>query len=573
MIRYKNGPSVQNMVTLLSFFCITFLVEPTQPAFGHFLWIYKDGGDFKVVFGEGRTPDQARFLEGLDTMQVYQVTNGQPQLLEREIHEKDSKGWFQLNDVQGGADGIDAHCQYGVFGGSETKMLLDYGAKYLAIDRDSQVKSSGKLRFDLMPRWVQGKLQVQTLFDGQPVEGAEVIAFVEESQTTEGLTNHDGRILLSPKTRWIVRAKHVIKKAGTHEGQPYQEQRYYCTLVIDSATTSTGGSVNSTLESSQAVTSVTATPEKYSSTLPPLPVGITSFGATSLDGKFYVLGGQKGRAHSYADSYQNSQLWSLDTTAHNANWQTIGEYRGLQGLALIGYEGGLYAIGGLEARNREGQEHDLHSIADFRRFDLKSRQWSALPSLPVGLSSFDACVLDHTLYVMGGWTMRGQEPSLWSKKVFSYDLASDDSQWQSVDGPIEVRALSVAAYRDRIYAIGGINSDGDPVDEVAIFNPATGKWSEGPSLPTIGNMGGFGNANVVVNDRLIVSTYDGGVFVFGKDDNQWSELPSLDQGRFFHRLLPLSNSAIALIGGANMTAGKFTETTVVDIAAAKPTKP
>jgi len=117
------------------------------------------------------------------------------------------------------------------------------------------------------------------------------------------------------------------------------------------------------------------------------PKGMTSFGATVVGNQIFVIGGKSGKAHSYAKSYQNRDVFALATDGSNNQWQTISQNHGLQGLSIVGHDEKVYRIGGLEARNKEGEEHDLHSVADFKQFDPKTKTWTGLPSLPQGRSS------------------------------------------------------------------------------------------------------------------------------------------------------------------------------------------
>ena len=41
------------------------------------------------------------------------------------------------------------------------------------------------------------------------------------------------------------------------------------------------------------------------------PKGMTSFGATVVGNQIYVIGGKSGKAHAYAKSYQNQDVFSL----------------------------------------------------------------------------------------------------------------------------------------------------------------------------------------------------------------------------------------------------------------------
>jgi hypothetical protein len=57
--------------------------------------------------------------------------------------------------------------------------------------------------------------------------------------------------------------------------------------------------------------------------------------------------------------------------------------------------------------------------------------------------------------------------------------------WEVLDdAPFARLEMATAAHDGRIWLAGGLSSVGDPLTEVSVFDPATGEWSEGPSLPT-----------------------------------------------------------------------------------------
>jgi N-acetylneuraminic acid mutarotase len=301
--------------------------------------------------------------------------------------------------------------------------------------------------------------------------------------------------------------------------------------------------------------------------VPDLPFAITSFGAARIGHSAYVFGGQMGEAHAYARSWQNGKLLRLDTNSPNPEWTVISERDGAQGLALVAFNERLYRIGGFEARNEEGEENDLHSLDVFESYDPSTGNWQTLPSLPAPRSSFDACVVDGRIYVVGGWTMRGSEPTIGCDTALVYDLNEQHAQWRELPvPPFKRRALSVAASNGRLYAIGGIGDDGKTSSAVDQFVITENKWLPGMSLPECGDLKGFGSCSFVVDNSVVVSVSDGKFLRFDVYNNQWVTLKQkLDPGRFFHRILPVSNSAILAISGANMEIGKFSDSVIVNL--------
>ena len=73
---------------------------------------------------------------------------------------------------------------------------------------------------------------------------------------------------------------------------------------------------------------------------------------------------------------------------------------------------------------------------------------------------------------------------------------------------VSLGAISVDAFKDKLFAIGGINEDGT-TDEVHVYDLKSQTWSEGPEIPSDSGMLGFGCSATPLDGRFFVSTYDG----------------------------------------------------------------
>ena len=144
---------------------------------------------------------------------------------------------------------------------------------------------------------------------------------------------------------------------------------------------------------------------------PDLPRAITSFGAAVLDDSIYVYGGNHGQPHHYSVKGQSGELWRLNLKKPSA-WEVAAKGPKLQGLAMVAHKGKLYRAGGFTARNGDDEEQDLWSTPEFSRFDPKTKKWEGLPPMPTPRSSFDAAVAGDTLYVVGGWSMQGDQATV-----------------------------------------------------------------------------------------------------------------------------------------------------------------
>jgi N-acetylneuraminic acid mutarotase len=167
---------------------------------------------------------------------------------------------------------------------------------------------------------------------------------------------------------------------------------------------------------------------------------------------------------------------------------------------------------------------------------------SALPPLPQAVTSFGAAMLDGAIYVHGGhcgqahhYSMSGQSDEIWRLDV---DGAPD---WQTVDKARRLQGHAMVAHGDSLYVVGGFtarNTDDEEQDlwsmaDFARFQPGDRQWTELTPLP------------------------DGG--------NSWQVARKLPSARFFHRMLPLDERRLVLLGGANMQQGKFRTVDVVTL--------
>jgi hypothetical protein len=266
---------------------------------------------------------------------------------------------------------------------------------------------------------------------------------------------------------YSIRARHIERSAGDSTAGDVNESRHYCTLVPD-LTSMAQPEIDNTMQVAY----------------PPMPQPVTSFGGAILGNSLYVYGGHAGQAHQYSTSGQANTLWRLDLTG-SKNWTEVCTGPRMQGLALIGYRGKLYRLGGFTARNAEGDEHDLWSRDDVACCDPETGEWQPLPSMPQPRSSFDAALLGDTIYVVGGWNLQGSEDDReWLDTACALDLASTERKWELLPKqPFRRRALSVAAHGGKLYVIGGIQDDGEIATRVDIYDPATGNVVAGTKNP------------------------------------------------------------------------------------------
>ena len=114
---------LQKIVSLLT--VVVLLATSLNEAHGHFLYVYGEGGDVKVVFGEALEPDRAKFLGGLAAMKSHSVIDGTAKEVTFQKKMDDELGWYETS-LDGLGPTINVSCPYGVFNRGDLAMFLDY---------------------------------------------------------------------------------------------------------------------------------------------------------------------------------------------------------------------------------------------------------------------------------------------------------------------------------------------------------------------------------------------------------------------------------------------------------------
>lgn len=520
---------------------------PRQDASAHFIWLAPQASgeqaeSLEIYFSESATPDNPRLLDLLGTLQLWHVpVDGQPQALQPQ---RDGDSLAAKLPVEGAPGVLVASQDFGARDKRGEKYRLMYYAKS-GPSLDSrlwqQVDTSDLLTLDIRPRQVGGQVELVVQFGGSPAAEADVKILGPDDSDGEdfdGQTGADGKYRFTVTTagRYSIRARHIEPTSGKVDDQAYDDVRHYTTLTLDVPDAAV------TLSSKR---------------LGELPMTLTSFGGAVLGDQVYIYGGTMGQSHSYSSDVQNDALMRMPIGG--GQWETVARGPRLQGLAMVAHGGKLYRLGGFEARNEAGEEHDLWSSDAVAAFDPQVGQWSEMPALPEPRSSFDAVVMGDFVYVVGGWAMAGDARRQWHETAWKLDLTAETPAWQAIaNTPLERRALALAAHDGRLYAIGGITSGGETVLETDIYDPATDRWAEGPELVGDSGMTGFGASAFATGGRLYITTVAGNLQRLSDDGSAWEVVAQTPTPRFFHRMLPVSDDAFVVVGGSNRQ-GRVTE--------------
>jgi len=279
-----------------------------------------------------------------------------------------------------------------------------------------------------------------------------------------------------------------------------------------------------------------------------MPEPVTSFGAATAGDWLYVFGGHKGERHEYSATQVSGSFHRLKLS-EGQTWEKLPASAPSQGLPLVAHAGKVYRIGGMAARNPEGEKQDLVSTAHFERYDPARGQWEKLTDLPAPRSSHDAVVLGDKLYVAGGWQLAGSTgKAVWPANALVFNLKNPGAGWQEFPQPFQRRALALAAHGSRIYCIGGMDSDNKTTLAVEVYDTATSQWSKGPELPP-GKNKGFSCSAIAQNGRVFANMFQGDLLRLSVDGAAWEIVGRVQQPRLAHRIVTAGRTQLIVIGG------------------------
>ncbi|MBL8898409.1 MAG: hypothetical protein JNM84_12305 [Planctomycetes bacterium] len=298
--------------------------------------------------------------------------------------------------------------------------------------------------------------------------------------------------------------------------------------------------------------------------VPRLPVGLSSFGAARLGDAVHVAAGHVGRAHAHSRENLSERHLRLDLAKPHAGWTALAPALAVQGTALVAHSGRLYRLGGLRAENAAGEPEQLRSLASVACFDPARGAWEELNPLPEPRSSHDACVVGDRVYVVGGWTLGGEQPA-WLRTAWTARLDQRPLRWEALVAPTSPRrAAALTAHGDALAFVGGMHADGasSAVELLALTAEGTpsAAWVAGPALPGPG----FGTAACALGERCFATSGDGVLWELARDRERWIERARLAFPRIFHRLLPWDDAHVLALGGADRT-GHLTHAEVLSV--------
>jgi hypothetical protein len=507
-----------------------------QASFAHFPWLaVDDQGRALLFFGESPEERTYHTPEAIAEAMVFALGgDAKPAQLDLAIVEEDDYiGRRSAKPIAKDA-ALEMTCEYGLYHG----MLLTYYARHLpGADAAAWEKAGAakdlKLSVAAKPSKEGDGVTLAVAWDGKPLKDAGVTLADASGESQEGKTDDRGEVTFKKVADGLVgvTANFVEEVKGEVDGKEYHSAGHYATLTFQNGKQTTA---------KDAVAKGAATD---------LPEPVASFGGAVADGWLYLYSGHIGGEHEH--SKENLSQSFRRKEIGGKEWEELPMETPLQGLPLVAHGGKLYRVGGLSARNAEGEDEDIHSVAEFSCFDPATKKWTALAPLPEARSSHDAVVIGDTLYVIGGWKLAGSSKGTWLDTAWSFDLTKPDGAWQALPSPnFHRRALAVAEWNSKAVALGGMNEDRKISRDVNALDLKTGEWSKLAELPGEG-MDGFGVSAWNLDGKLYASGTQDSLFRLSDDGAKWEPIAELEQPRFFHRLLPGKPGMLLAVGGAS----------------------
>ena len=546
----------------------------------HFPWLAMDAeGRVLYYFGETVAHRDYKLPEKIATAEVQAVEmDGTPKLLEMKTIEGDGFIGRQSLASIGPAKQIQSNVTYGIHGGSRLDYYTSHIPGILPKTFDFFTSQPNDSDFQCYGIDTETGVTIRVLWKGKPLADTEVRLFCKDGdEEATKKTNDSGEVQFSDVL--VEEGLNAVLVGFSRKDEPgklgdreYKSTSHYLTMTfndpespIKPLPTVANSDQSSSPLVTPAATSKSVANIRTEKPLADLPLPLTSFGAVRHGEMLFVYGGHTGDAHHYSSKEQSDSLFALDLSIPKAEWKELTKGRRLQGLGLVAHGESIIRVGGFEAVNGVDDDADLRSSNEVMAFNLKSNTWSMLPSLPEPRSSHDALIVGNRLYVVGGWTLDGEEKT-WLSTAWSIELPAESKSWEPVPHPTFTRrAIALASVDGRLYAIGGMNEKGGPTTEVAYLDIEADTWK--PAPPLSGKpMNGFGVAAWNLGSAIIATTSEGDIQRLTFGGQEWEVVGKTQDARFFHRLLPYGDSRFVALGGANMEQhSKFPNLEVISI--------
>lgn len=146
-------------------------------------------------------------------------------------------------------------------------------------------------------------------------------------------------------------------------------------------------------------------------------------------------------------------------------------FEGRAGTGVAEVNGKFYVIGGASTISNTVQE-----------YDPKTNKWSNKANMPTARTDLGVTVVDNKIYAIGGYRGNAFTYGGATNTVEVYDPATDS--WATTTSmPVALSGGGTVTFNNKIYVVGGLNGQSEPISTVQEFDPATHTWSMKKDMP------------------------------------------------------------------------------------------
>jgi DNA-binding CsgD family transcriptional regulator/N-acetylneuraminic acid mutarotase len=267
------------------------------------------------------------------------------------------------------------------------------------------------------------------------------------------------------------------------------------------------------------------------------------------------------------------------------------------GLALVAYQGQIFAIGGMRGNNQAtrsveifdpfintwkeganklvataniagvvigdkiyipgGCANNAQAVDSFGIYNPKTDTWIEGPTMPSPRCGYGLATFEDKLYLFGGWN--GAE---FEDTIFVYSPQTE--QWQVLKQKLPQRTgfMGAATLNDEIYITGGYDGDHE-LDQTYAFNPVIGQWTE--KAPMREKRGGLG---LISANNQLFAIGGGWEHPLGSSEkynpttNTWESFDTPFNSRWRNLGLAVVDNKIYAVGGWDGAEEKYVDAVV-----------
>jgi N-acetylneuraminic acid mutarotase len=217
----------------------------------------------------------------------------------------------------------------------------------------------------------------------------------------------------------------------------------------------------------------------------------------TYDDKLYVFGGSTA---PFSGAVTNAAVYDPDTdpspTITTPEWDELAPMITARGGATAQVlNGDIYVIGGMDGSGA--------SVNTVEIYDPETNTWSVGPSLQTRRDNPGSAVINNKLYVFGG-RIRNADGSLTNGTLNTMEIFDPlTGQWTTgASMPTGRRTFAASTMNDRILVVGGeTGPNNSTFTQLEEYNPSTNTWRSLPSAP----IGKHGSAFGVIDEVFYVA--------------------------------------------------------------------